>query len=632
MIRIYTITDIGFEGRYSFFDETKTKLALLTHYEIVDHSWRYLLFRRLKKPLEATTSKRSVGQHTMNEFLPIEANEDLQYYKADISYSWLGSLRKFFFQVPELYISFQFEDGRVLSRRAIKPILNGGVFINKFVDDQLSSELFFTFNGQISRKQIKAVKFYSPTPWAFKDRFNYTLENIQLDPANPKSLIFSDYQKIALPQETNNIRSYFELKENLELLPEDIPNFYIFNGWAFIDGESTGDSEIFVVLKSESEVYVFDTGFQRRLDLNSFFKTSQLDEAGFTFLVPKEKIAPGVYQLGFMIKKGDKSALQYERFLKLNEEKSLVAPDREDILNLGMEETYHYIDKLTYQRDSIQIDGWAFITGMDATGSKVKIKFRSKDRFYLFDAAVNPRREVTAAFKIHNVNYDNSGFKLAIPKSAIRNGEYQIELIVQNQDAESTIKVEMFKLEAPYLEINRTANNIHFNFKIEEDKDSYFIKDGWALNQDFDPGKSKTYLVFESPNKNYVFETQPKANQVLVEKYGSPKYLNAGIDFKIAKSGIEDGSYQVGILLQSKGQKELLGLTGQKIKINNNLLSKLKEYSLFAGDKPIKEYILVEENQNSFVINNAWAFIEGVKSDQNKIFLLLTSEKEKYVF
>lgn len=95
----------------------------------------------------------------------------------------------------------------------------------------------------------------------------------------------SEAQEIPLPPESGEIRlevdRYEVTKEGMQIA-----------GWAFIEGQSAEDSQIYVVLKSEVATYIFDTILQKRPDVTAAYVESglNLDNSGFIVRIPKEGI------------------------------------------------------------------------------------------------------------------------------------------------------------------------------------------------------------------------------------------------------------------------------------------------------------------------------------------------------
>jgi len=85
------------------------------------------------------------------------------------------------------------------------------------------------------------------------------------------------------------------------------------NGWAFIEDMDSENGEVYIVLKSGSRTYIFDTMVMVRTDITRHFEelNLNLDYSGFAALIPARKIANGEYSVGIYIRKGDIEALIY---------------------------------------------------------------------------------------------------------------------------------------------------------------------------------------------------------------------------------------------------------------------------------------------------------------------------------
>jgi hypothetical protein len=88
----------------------------------------------------------------------------------------------------------------------------------------------------------------------------------------------------------------------------------VLQGWAFIKGQDMVGSHIFLVLKSGSDTYVFDSVpwsqpmyvMEHYNDLNL-----NLDDSGFFAILPLRSANKGEYTIGIYIKKDNVEALQY---------------------------------------------------------------------------------------------------------------------------------------------------------------------------------------------------------------------------------------------------------------------------------------------------------------------------------
>lgn len=110
-----------------------------------------------------------------------------------------------------------------------------------------------------------------------------------------------------LPAETDDIMYAFDISTG------DPRVAAIQRGWAFIEGEDSENSKVYIVLKSPSQTYIFDTHVAKRPDVTWHFQELDLnlDYSGFMALIPVRKIANGDYTVGIYITKGDIEALQY---------------------------------------------------------------------------------------------------------------------------------------------------------------------------------------------------------------------------------------------------------------------------------------------------------------------------------
>jgi hypothetical protein len=117
----------------------------------------------------------------------------------------------------------------------------------------------------------------------------------------------SNLYDISLPAVTDDIECGVDLinADNSEA---------VLSGWAFIEGQDMVGSQIFLVLSTGTDTYVFDTVPWSKpmyvmehfgdLDLN-------LDDSGFFAILPLREVSAGNYTLGVYIRKDNAEALQY---------------------------------------------------------------------------------------------------------------------------------------------------------------------------------------------------------------------------------------------------------------------------------------------------------------------------------
>ena len=116
----------------------------------------------------------------------------------------------------------------------------------------------------------------------------------------------STVYQTTLPAATDNIKYWID---DLAVATHTLE----INGWAFIKGQDSVNSEIYIVLKSADRTYVFTTETVIREGVTQHFKELglNLDYSGYTALIPVRKIANVKYSVGIYITKGDIEALIY---------------------------------------------------------------------------------------------------------------------------------------------------------------------------------------------------------------------------------------------------------------------------------------------------------------------------------
>jgi hypothetical protein len=115
----------------------------------------------------------------------------------------------------------------------------------------------------------------------------------------------SKLQNISLPTESESMRIGIDDMKVGTYVAE-------VHGWAFIDGQSSENSQIYIVLKSDHKYYAFDTMTQLRPSVTSVYDSSNvnLDLSGFACYIPLREISSGEYLLGIYVKNGDIGAFQ----------------------------------------------------------------------------------------------------------------------------------------------------------------------------------------------------------------------------------------------------------------------------------------------------------------------------------
>ncbi len=115
---------------------------------------------------------------------------------------------------------------------------------------------------------------------------------------------------INIPEETGNMIYAFDTVEKHQI---DWKEIITIRGWSFIEGKDAYNSSTYVVIKTETEEYTFDTRMETRPDVTQHFANLQLDldESGFHSNIPLERIPDGKHQIGIMISRNDADSISY---------------------------------------------------------------------------------------------------------------------------------------------------------------------------------------------------------------------------------------------------------------------------------------------------------------------------------
>jgi len=278
------------DDRYPFFDETKTKLALLRRYEVVDRFKDQLLLRKLPKPLDLHERQAGVQSARLGQLIPLTKTAELQLMQANIQYSLLGKLVRFLFQPPKLRVVLQLEDGSEREFRAIKPLVNAGLLVNRYVEDIFDANLFVTYNGE-ANQAVKAIRFEG-SRWGFGGSFDWQIKYLSIGPgAKSDSVVEFEPPKPALPLPAGGKDVNFAVDQLIDT------RFSMHaRGWAFLKGQDASGSVISVILRGK-KTYSFHTSKRERPDVTAAFHVGNLDESGFSIALKKGDLEPGEYGL-----------------------------------------------------------------------------------------------------------------------------------------------------------------------------------------------------------------------------------------------------------------------------------------------------------------------------------------------
>jgi hypothetical protein len=428
---------------------------------------------------------------------------------------------------------------------------------------------------------------------------------------------------LRLPAETNNITIAVDHIAVRDQLIE-------IEGWSFIEGQNTDNSEIFLVLKSNLGTYVFNTQKRIRHDVTLIVGESKLslDNSGYIAFIPKDKLVQGEYFLGIYIRKNnDIEALAYS-----NKTIQVEAQIQDIFLPSITNNINRNIESVDTINEKIKIKGWAFIESQNSENSRTYLVLKSDVGTFIFDTIPQERTDVTNAFSTLNLNLDNSGFSLTIPREKIPEKEYTIGLFIikgNTRALEYTDRTLQIEAKLQNMSLPLESNNISYNIENVATLDNKIKIKGWAFIKGQDTEKIKIYVVLKSATGTYVFDTVPQKRTDITGAFFKLNLNldNAGFSAVISPETLPYREYTIGVYIQ-KGDIQALEFTNRILQGE----AKLQKISLPSETSNISYNIENFENQANKIEIKGWAFIEGQDAERSRIYLVLKSASETYVF
>lgn len=178
------------DGRYSLFDDNSVKLDLIKHYSCLGlFNWQnsdFLLFQRKQNNTQISFSSPVEEKIKFGEDYHLKNTDQPYFVKIKIKYSLTGRAVRFFFKPFQLSLYFTLSDGTTRWHRAIVPILENGVTVNPYIENE-KDFMEFAASGSAAgaAKKIKSFRIeldsVKPNVKAFGSK-NYE-EEIQLSVA-----------------------------------------------------------------------------------------------------------------------------------------------------------------------------------------------------------------------------------------------------------------------------------------------------------------------------------------------------------------------------------------------------------------------------------------------------------------
>jgi hypothetical protein len=420
------------DGRFPFFDESKTKLALLDRYRIVGEFKGDLILKKKTTKSIVLSKEVEVINLTFGQDISVRKTNDLQYSRFIIDYSNWGKLRRFFYKPPELKITFTLENGETRTFRAIKPILAEGVLVNKYIDAWQEFQFLMQSKGLLN-SNIKKIRIGPDSIHSgFKDNIKMVTTYYKFRDKSAAEQIADSLSIVELlnrfkPVEidssvltVDNVRIGTAYYKNHSQIIE-------ISGWAYRENANNENAIIKTILLSKNKIYELPTTQLDRSDVAAYFKRQDISNAGFISTVSRHQLQPGDYQIGIAVMYRDslKKWFNYipDNHLLIRSNYKIEKLISVQSLQVPKNDIEYNISSMEENGNDILIDGWAFFKDADSKNTKINLILQdTAGMIYRLNTDVIRRTDVSSYFK--NPLLDNSGFATIISKDSLAPGMY----------------------------------------------------------------------------------------------------------------------------------------------------------------------------------------------------------------
>ena len=299
----------GIDNRLSFFDESRTKLAIFGRYTVAGKVGGDLLLRKKPVPEDLRRSKEEIIQAHLGEDIPVKKSDGLQYARIIVHYSLRGRVKRFIYQAPSLAITVTLPEGVTKTYKTFPAMLADGLIINKFVATEDDFQLLMQSDGRLGNDILKIridkvpgsrgfantieirnslyVFPDKPEPERHADSLELAKTIMEFNKYKPVPIDPSLYERDSFPTSIESIETYSPLIR--------------MEGWAYRENADNSHIVVRAALLSGDSLYTLPSTPQTRRDLLSYFKRTDITGAGFKALVSKSQLMPGNYRVELII-------------------------------------------------------------------------------------------------------------------------------------------------------------------------------------------------------------------------------------------------------------------------------------------------------------------------------------------
>ena len=558
------------EDHSAFFDEPRTKLALLEGYDPVTEFDDQLVLKKNARRRRLVAADESSVNIRLNEDITIAQNDALQYARFFIRYDRKGKLSRLIDQPPGLQIVLTLVDGSTRTYHISKPMLEDGIIVNKFVDDQEEFQLLMQGQGRLTpdvrkiriRTDSAGVGFVpevrmTNTYYRWKER---TGDEQMADSLGIAALLKRHRPEPADPRAYQNDDVHVWL-EQLDTTSQLIK----LKGWAYKDKADNKGLQITPVLRSRDHFLTTPASVLPREDLVAVFGRNDLATAGFSSVIARKLIPPGDYELGLAVgRKEDpvQSIAFTGRHLLVPSQYTIEESGPIDPVAQGNAPLEQNLDRAVSWNGEVRFDGWAYLLIADTIKRKTTVLLSNKNRTYRISTDPVERTDVAANLKRPSANY--AGFTVSIPENKLEKGTYRVgvEQASANGKYRSVRYSDLIDIGINDVIVPTPASflpvvqDFHSGVNHFDDHSEFFTISGWAIRDMKETPNSQIDLILYKDQAMYFARTNAQKREDVTAYFHNGLNLdNSGFTAKVSKAPLPAGRYQIGVWVHSKDDK-----------------------------------------------------------------------------
>ncbi|MGN6644952.1 MAG: hypothetical protein ACTHJT_00370 [Cytophaga sp.] len=135
------------DQHYNFFDDTRLKEMLYNRYYITDTfscgKEEMILFRSSNVQQQRDFRKIFAEERNINDTIQVPASRYPLMVRINMQYSWIGEFQNFLLRAPYSTMEMHAGDSTTVSFQVAAPVLEGGVFIDRYINNRNDAVKYF---------------------------------------------------------------------------------------------------------------------------------------------------------------------------------------------------------------------------------------------------------------------------------------------------------------------------------------------------------------------------------------------------------------------------------------------------------------------------------------------------------